>query len=386
MAFRKSLFGPPDVEKMKNAGDVPGLIKALRYRKDRDVRREAAYALGEIGAVEAVMPLIGIINESLHEKVGGKFMELSWAAAEALGEIGDVRAVEPLIKYLEHEKLSLPEYKMKAATALGKIGDPRAILPIKSTIDWGSKNLREWVDNKPPGYDDFFNNAMQEALDKLMTQPELDEPQVVDKITASASKSFEEVIDDSQNLVGLWLPDTVDVEDKVRMILSMALLPLPGSYRVVSNSEDERGGCFVMFEATQAPGETEAQYQQSLAAEGWFKKGVFASQQGDFQQAVMCFDKATAGQPFSPESWNNKAIALASLNRNEEAIQCCDKAIELKPGYADAWDIKGRTLGRIGKFHEALPVIEKFIELAPPDATDRVNQAKRAVTSLRRRL
>ena len=39
------LFGPPDVEKLKTRGDVKGLVKALDYKKDSKLRRDAAAAL-----------------------------------------------------------------------------------------------------------------------------------------------------------------------------------------------------------------------------------------------------------------------------------------------------------------------------------------------------
>jgi hypothetical protein len=39
-----SLFGPPNVEKMKANRDVEGLVKALGYQKDTNVRKEAAGA------------------------------------------------------------------------------------------------------------------------------------------------------------------------------------------------------------------------------------------------------------------------------------------------------------------------------------------------------
>jgi hypothetical protein len=40
------LFGLPDVESLKAKKDVKRLIKALKYKKDRDVRERAAAALG----------------------------------------------------------------------------------------------------------------------------------------------------------------------------------------------------------------------------------------------------------------------------------------------------------------------------------------------------
>ncbi len=42
-----SLFGPPNIDKMKSKGDVTGLIKALEY-KDSSVRKSSAEALGEL--------------------------------------------------------------------------------------------------------------------------------------------------------------------------------------------------------------------------------------------------------------------------------------------------------------------------------------------------
>ncbi len=49
------------------------------------------------------------------------------AAEEALGLIGDVSAVEPLIKLLNDDDVSVKEH---AAGALGKIGDKKALKPL----------------------------------------------------------------------------------------------------------------------------------------------------------------------------------------------------------------------------------------------------------------
>lgn len=76
------------------------------------VRYAAAEALGKIGAVEAVGPLIQILTNEDY-----KMPE----AAYALGQIGDVRAVEPLIQILGNEDL---EARKAAADALAQIGTP----------------------------------------------------------------------------------------------------------------------------------------------------------------------------------------------------------------------------------------------------------------------
>jgi HEAT repeat protein len=50
--------GKPDIEKLVRDGDVRGLIKAMNYRKDRVIRKQAVEALREIGGEDAVEALI----------------------------------------------------------------------------------------------------------------------------------------------------------------------------------------------------------------------------------------------------------------------------------------------------------------------------------------
>ena len=73
----------PNVEKMEAKKDVKGLIKALTY-EDRDVRKAAAYALGEIGDAQAV--------EGLKQALKHKDWDLRWYAAEALEKIASKKS------------------------------------------------------------------------------------------------------------------------------------------------------------------------------------------------------------------------------------------------------------------------------------------------------
>jgi hypothetical protein len=52
------IFGPLNVEKLKQEQGVKGLIQALGYPKDKQVRRAAAEALGQAGAAVALDSLI----------------------------------------------------------------------------------------------------------------------------------------------------------------------------------------------------------------------------------------------------------------------------------------------------------------------------------------
>lgn len=194
------LFGPPNIEKMKAKRDVQGLIKALSYPKDADVRDAAAGALAEIKDAQAVEPLIAALKDSdidmrkaaaisldklkntqaveplisvlkdkredisvrrLAAKALGNIGDIktvesfiagledrNWLvrgnAAESLGMIRDVRAVDPLIATLKDNQWSV---RKNAAEALGLIGDIRAVEPLISTLKDSVSDVREAVAN-----------------------------------------------------------------------------------------------------------------------------------------------------------------------------------------------------------------------------------------------
>jgi HEAT repeat protein len=74
-------FGPPNINRLKARRNIEGLIKALEYPKDNQVRIKAARALGELGDMRAVEP----ITQALKYYVSS---DLQVAAAGALGQIG----------------------------------------------------------------------------------------------------------------------------------------------------------------------------------------------------------------------------------------------------------------------------------------------------------
>ncbi len=112
------LFGPPDIRKMKAKQDIPGLIKALEYKKDDQIREAAAKALGQVGDALAVDPLINVLKNPILP------FNLRKAAVDALGEIGDGKAVDPLVIELKNPRKS---FQQSVVVALGKISDPRAM-------------------------------------------------------------------------------------------------------------------------------------------------------------------------------------------------------------------------------------------------------------------
>jgi len=119
-----SIFGPPNVGKLVEKRDIKGLLKALSYPKDAEVRRKAAEALGDIADPQAVESLlIAIKDESAAVRA---------QAASALGSIGDPRSLDMLISAL---KDSEPSVRRATMWALHALGDSRSVQPLIQALN-----------------------------------------------------------------------------------------------------------------------------------------------------------------------------------------------------------------------------------------------------------
>lgn len=111
-------FAEPETEEV--------LIDSLKYEKWQkeydilgDVRANCAEALGKIGKLTSVEPLIEALDDP--------DFEVNAKSAESLGKIGDPSAIDMLIHSLSNQH---PEVRCAAVKSLGEIGDESAIEPI----------------------------------------------------------------------------------------------------------------------------------------------------------------------------------------------------------------------------------------------------------------
>lgn len=190
----------PDIEDLKERGDVEGLIKALEYKKgsteyeDYEVRSLAAEALGDFEDEQVIIALIRAFKdvEDVRFHVArnlGKFSrtavpllidtledqdeDIRRDAAWMLGNIGDERAIpalsealkdpdedvrfhvarnlgkfgEPAVPFLL-DALKDPDEHVRryAAWILGTIGDNRAIPALKNALNDSSEYVRKGVE------------------------------------------------------------------------------------------------------------------------------------------------------------------------------------------------------------------------------------------------
>jgi len=105
-------------------GDIETLLRMLRM-EDPAMREHAATALGELGNVAAVLPLIDVI---LNDRVAG----VREHACTALGVLGDARASTALGEVVLRDPN--PSVREHAAIALRELRNEAAVLPLIDVI------------------------------------------------------------------------------------------------------------------------------------------------------------------------------------------------------------------------------------------------------------
>jgi HEAT repeat protein len=135
-----AVFGPPNVARLEAAGNIDGLVRAAKHRKDPEVAADARRALTgfldrlidrlqtknlvQLGTAREALVLIGApARERLVFILGEGHVHRRQDAAFVLGMMGDPAAVQPLCAALGG---SDPLLRMLIVEALGKIGDPAA--------------------------------------------------------------------------------------------------------------------------------------------------------------------------------------------------------------------------------------------------------------------
>lgn len=119
-----------DIARLKDAGDVPSLIRLLGDA-DSTVQWHAAEALGTMGGKAAPDLIDALRSPAIPVRLGG---------IEALGMIRDPRGVPPLLALLDHDRST--EVRWASILALGEIGSADAINPVVQRLRDPDRYLR----------------------------------------------------------------------------------------------------------------------------------------------------------------------------------------------------------------------------------------------------
>jgi HEAT repeat protein len=143
-----AVFGPPNVAKLEAVGNIDGLVKASRYKKDPQLAADARRALTgfldkiiqrlqtkNLVQLNTARDALVIIGEPARERLIFILREghvhRREDAAFVLGMMGDPAAVKPLCVAMHNPD---PLLRMIIVEALGKIGDPAAIDTLRRAL------------------------------------------------------------------------------------------------------------------------------------------------------------------------------------------------------------------------------------------------------------
>jgi len=91
--------------------------------------------------------------------------------------------------------------------------------------------------------------------------------------------------------------------------------------------------------------------------------GAELFQEGNYTNAIWCYDFALQIDPKDSNVLVNKGDALTNLGRYEEAMQCCDKVLDQNPNSSMALYNKACIIALQGETNESLNLLEKAISL-----------------------
>ena len=162
------------------------LIEATK-RDEMEDKRIAGLAI-VFGKVEKDKRRLELLLQAKREE----YKEVRKQAAIALGKIGDARAVEPLIQALKNEE---PDVRAGAVKALGELGDKRAVEPLIQTLkDYFSRAHQKVAE--APGAVEFVAQAVMDKDLDLRIPTEVEE--ALGKIGEAAVKSLNNASKDEE--------------------------------------------------------------------------------------------------------------------------------------------------------------------------------------------
>jgi tetratricopeptide (TPR) repeat protein len=96
--------------------------------------------------------------------------------------------------------------------------------------------------------------------------------------------------------------------------------------------------------------------------------GMTHLQTGDFNRAILCFNKAIELDPTDPSFYSNRGAAYAAKGRNDQAISDWTKALEINPKLGSTYYNLGRTYCVMKQYDKAISDLDKALEINPRHA------------------
>ena len=106
-------------------------------------------------------------------------------------------------------------------------------------------------------------------------------------------------------------------------------------------------------------------HEESATSSAYLNLGIFEGKSGNYNEAILYFDKALKLASNSAQAWNFKGQALCGLGQYAESLQYFDKALGINPKLDDAWFCKGDALRLLDKYEKAIRCYENAMGINP---------------------
>jgi tetratricopeptide (TPR) repeat protein len=93
---------------------------------------------------------------------------------------------------------------------------------------------------------------------------------------------------------------------------------------------------------------------ENLIADDYIKQAEGLYFQGNYDEALVCLEKAILTNNNLDEAWYWRGNVLIKLQRPEEALACYDQGISIKPDNYEVWYNKAYLLGKLHRYEEAI--------------------------------
>ena len=99
--------------------------------------------------------------------------------------------------------------------------------------------------------------------------------------------------------------------------------------------------------------------------EGWFNLGLKQVSGGEFDKAIVSWEKALSINPNLSEAWHNRGSALGRLGRYSEAVESFQKALLIDPNNYQAWNDRAHALYQLENWAAAADSWGNAIKITP---------------------
>lgn len=86
---------------------------------------------------------------------------------------------------------------------------------------------------------------------------------------------------------------------------------------------------------------------------------------GEFEDAVLFYDRAMERDSENKELYNRRGLALCRMDRHQDAIDSFDAALKIDQQYTDALNNKGVVFYKQKRYDEAMAFFDQIIERDP---------------------